>query len=123
LPALLLGRDDAAREAAILQLTSRRVAAVPPQWLTLRRERPVSRLNALRQLAAAAAFRLPAAAPAVPLLLLASRGDALVDAGCSQALAARWDLPLEVHPDAGHDLPLDDEAWVVERVAQWLRGH
>ncbi|MDZ5461303.1 alpha/beta fold hydrolase, partial [Azohydromonas lata] len=52
LPALLLGRDDAAREAAILRLTSRRVAQVPPAWLTLRRVHPVSRANALRQLLA-----------------------------------------------------------------------
>lgn len=121
-PAWLLGRDDAAREAAILRLTCRRVAEVPPLWLALRRERPVSRVNALRQLAAAAAFRLPAAAPAVPWLLLASRGDALVDAACSQALAARWHLPLALHPDAGHDLPLDAEDWVLERIAQWLHG-
>jgi pimeloyl-ACP methyl ester carboxylesterase len=120
LAALLLGRDDAAREAAILRLTSRRVAEVPPHWLALRRQHPVSRLNALRQLVAAAAFRAPAAAPAVPLLLLASRGDALVDARCSQALAARWGLPLALHADAGHDLPLDDEDWVVERIACWL---
>jgi pimeloyl-ACP methyl ester carboxylesterase len=120
LPALLLDRNDTAREAAILRLTSRRVPQVPPHWFALRRERPVSRLNAMRQLAAAAAFRLPASAPAVPWLLLASRGDALVDAGCSQALASRWSLPLALHPDAGHDLPLDDESWVVERIAQWL---
>ena len=121
LPALLLGRDDAAREAAILRLTSRRVAEVPAHWLALRRARPVSRRNALRQLLAAAGFQAPASAPAIPLLLLAARGDALVDARCSQALAARWGLPLALHPDAGHDLPLDDEGWVVERIAQWLQ--
>ncbi|NML18305.1 alpha/beta fold hydrolase [Azohydromonas caseinilytica] len=122
LPALLLGRDDAAREAAILRLTSRRLTAPPPHWLALRRARPVSRLNALRQLVAAARFHPPPAAPAVPLLLLAARGDALVDARCSQALAARWGLPLALHPEAGHDLPLDDEAWVVERIEAWLQG-
>ena len=120
LPALLLGRDDAARERSILRLTSRRVAQVPPAWLTLRREHPVSRANALRQLLAAAAFSAPASPPPVPLLLLASRGDELVDARCSEALAARWRLPLALHPDAGHDLPLDDGGWVVERIARWL---
>ncbi|WP_157269589.1 alpha/beta fold hydrolase [Azohydromonas aeria] len=121
LPALLLGRDDAAREAAILRLTSRCRTEVPPHWLALRRERPVSRLNALRQLAAAAAFRAPAAAPAMPMLLLAAARDALVDARCSAALAAHWRLPLQLHPDAGHDLPLDDADWVVARIAHWLQ--
>ncbi|PMZ18082.1 alpha/beta hydrolase, partial [Pseudomonas sp. FW306-02-F08-AA] len=38
---------------------------------------------------------------------------------CSQALAAAWNLPLVMHPFAGHDLPLDDPAWVVAQVLQW----
>ncbi|WP_051244552.1 alpha/beta fold hydrolase [Azohydromonas australica] len=117
---LLARGDAAAREAAVLHLTSRRVAQVPPHWLALGRARPVSRLNALRQLLAAAGFQAPAAAPPVPLLLLASRGDALVDARCSLALAAHWGLPLALHPDAGHDLPLDDAGWLIEQVAHWL---
>jgi pimeloyl-ACP methyl ester carboxylesterase len=120
--ALLLRGDAAAREAAILRLTSRCVERVPPLWLALGRAHPVSRLNALRQVLAAAGFRAPATAPPVPLLLLAAQGDALVDARCSEALAARWGLPLALHPDAGHDLPLDDAGWVVAQVAQWLQG-
>jgi len=45
--------------------------------------------------------------------------DALVDARCSQALARAWGVPLAIHPDAGHDLPLDAGPWVVERVRAW----
>jgi pimeloyl-ACP methyl ester carboxylesterase len=76
----------------------------------------------LRQLIAAARYRGPAVAPAMPVLLLASRGDRLVDVACSRAMAARFGGALVEHADAGHDLPLDDPRWVAERVRDWLAG-
>lgn len=125
-PTLLgvLARGEArAREAAILRLTSRRAdPAVLEQWVTLRRRHPVTPLNALRQLAAAARFRLPPQRPAVPLLVLSGRQDALVDPRCSAELAARWQLPHVEHPGAGHDLPLDDGPWLAARIGEWLAG-
>ncbi|MCQ4345965.1 alpha/beta hydrolase [Pseudomonas stutzeri] len=118
---VLAGGDARAREAAILRLTSARAdPAVLEHWVALRRRHPVSACNTLRQLAAAARFRLPERRPSVPLLVLSGARDALVDPCCSAALAERWRLPHARHPDAGHDLPLDDGAWVVERIAAWL---
>ncbi|CAN5897717.1 alpha/beta hydrolase [soil metagenome] len=111
------------KEATILKLTSHNAAAaraVLDAWTALRSGHPVSRLNALRQLLAAARARAPLRAPRVPLLVLASRCDALVDSRCSQRLAARWNAPIEWHPWAGHDLPLDDGRWVAERIAEWV---
>jgi len=55
-----------------------------------------------------------------PTLLLASAGDQLVSLKCSQALAAAWQCPIQTHPWAGHDLPLDDPPWVIARVQAWL---
>lgn len=118
---VLASGDARAREAAILRLTSRRAdPAVLEQWVTLRRRHPVTPLNALRQLAAAARFRLPPQRPAVPLLLLSGRQDALVDPRCSAELAAYWQLPHVQHPGAGHDLPLDDGPWLAARIGEWL---
>jgi hypothetical protein len=37
-------------------------------------------------------------------------------------LAQRWGSALALHPQAGHDLPLDDAPWLVERVADWLQA-
>jgi pimeloyl-ACP methyl ester carboxylesterase len=114
-----------AREAAILALTSRLVADRPAlvrAWAAWRRECPVSAGNALRQLAAAARYRLPPGPPALPMLVLAAARDALVDPACSARLADAWGLPLAVHPEAGHDLPLDDPEWVAEQVRGWLRS-
>ena len=85
-----------------------------------RRENPVAIGNALRQLCAAARYRAPLVRPSPPLLVLSSLGDALVDSACSRQLAQRWQLDHAVHPSAGHDLPLDDGAWVVSQVTRWL---
>jgi len=107
-------------ERAILRMTSNRGdASVLPLWLQLRRANPVSSLNALRQLLAAARFKAPLTAPAPATLLLASERDQLVSVQCSVALAQQWQCPLRLHPRAGHDIPLDDAAWVIEQVQQW----
>jgi pimeloyl-ACP methyl ester carboxylesterase len=120
---LLPGRSIRAREAAVLRLTSRLTAPAPvlDEWVALNRRHPVSAANAMRQLLAAARFCAAAEAPSVPMLVLVSRRDALVDPACSQALARRWALPLQAHPEAGHDLPLDDAAWVVAQVLRLTR--
>lgn len=108
-------------ERAILRLTSQRGhTSVLPAWVALRRANPVSRHNALNQLLAAARFSAPVATAVTPTLLLASAGDQLVSVKCSQALAAAWQCPLQMHPWAGHDLPLDDPPWVIARVQAWL---
>ena len=113
--------DD--RERAILRLTSAlpaaRATATLERWVQLRRQQPVSLANALRQLRAAARYAAPDEAPSVPLLVLASAGDALVDSRCSRRLAECWGAELAIQPWAGHDVALDDPAWVVERIAQW----
>jgi pimeloyl-ACP methyl ester carboxylesterase len=110
-------------ETAILQLTTRRQSdpdAVIGQWLQWRHENPVSRRNLLRQLLAAARYRAPPQRPLQRLLLLAGACDALVDPHCSSDLARAWDVPLHIHPDGGHDLPLDDGAWVLRQIGNWI---
>jgi pimeloyl-ACP methyl ester carboxylesterase len=120
---LLFITDAARREAGILALTSSLVTGNLAQtWALYAQERPVSKTNALRQLIAAARFRAPEKAPAVPVLVLASASDRLVDPRCSEALARRWGVPLLLHPRAGHDLTLDDGPWVAAQVKRWLRG-
>lgn len=112
------GLDAQRRERALLRLTSNRPIRpeVEREWVACAQQRPVSGLNVLRQLSAAARYRLPGERLPVPLVLLASQEDRLVSVRCSRALAAAWRVPLHVHPDAGHDLPLDDPEWVIEKV-------
>lgn len=121
---LLGGRatPDAA-ERLIWRMTSARSAvdeAVLASWVAARSQHPVLAANALRQLLAAARFRAPHGAPPRPVLLLTSRGDRLVHSRCSLALARAWGCPLAQHPDAGHDLPLDDPDWVIAQIRRWV---
>jgi pimeloyl-ACP methyl ester carboxylesterase len=119
LPLLIavLRGDDAAIERAVLAATSAvGDARVLPHWRALRRAHPVSRRNAAAQLLAAARYRAPAQLP-LPVRLLAGARDALVDPRCSARLAQVWGAELRVHPDAGHDLPLDAPDWVVAQLA------
>jgi pimeloyl-ACP methyl ester carboxylesterase len=120
---LLLARADGrAREATVLRLTTRHPeggTAVLEDWAAMRAARPVLASNALRQVLAAARYRAPRQAPQVPLLVLASARDGLVHPDCSRRLARQWGVEIAEHPSAGHDLPLDDGAWVAEQVARW----
>lgn len=118
---LACSRTSAQQERLIWRLTSNQPVhpAILQDWAGWRRQCPVSRRNALRQLGAALRYRAPPTWPAVPLLILASSHDRLVDARCSQQLARHWQAPLALHPSAGHDLPLDDGPWVAEQVRAW----
>ncbi len=110
-------------ERTILRITSNHaVDDVLPIWLELRRQCPVSRVNALRQLVAAARFRASVAKPAAATLVLASALDHLVSVECSKALVRAWHCTLSLHPSAGHDLPLDDGQWVIAKVLEWQIG-
>lgn len=121
---VLLDRDPQRIESAILRLTSahpERHADAVAAWQAIRLARPVSVANALRQLLAAAHYRGPVTAPPRPVLVACSTGDALVDPACSRRIAQAWQAELCVHPDAGHDLPLDDGRWLAECIAAWQR--
>jgi len=113
------------REAKVLSLTTRlleKPEAVLDNWVELQRSHPVGRRNAIRQLLAAMRYRASYARPRAPTLLLCSKGDELVDWHCSQAISRAWGVPLRLHANAGHDLPLDDGDWVARSVADWLRA-
>lgn len=119
---LLIDRDPEHRERTILRLTSSRPdrPATLAEWAGYARQHPVSPRNAWRQLLAAASYQAPAGKPQPPLLILASAGDRLVNPRCSRALARQWLAAFAEHPAAGHDLPLDDPAWVANQVGLWL---
>lgn len=117
------------RESLILELTSSIAShsehhqAILDQWIDYARECPITRANILRQLQAAVNFHAAPVPPSVPVLLLAGQQDRLVNVACSLTLARRWNCAIRLHPDAGHDLPLDDGMWVSRQVRDWLNDH
>jgi pimeloyl-ACP methyl ester carboxylesterase len=111
--------DPAARESGTLRLVANTEAAwaMVPRFAAFAADAPVGRGVLLRQLWAASRSRAPHRLE-VPVLVLASEGDRLCSPLASRRLADRLGAPLFLHPSAGHDLPLDDPAWVIERLCQ-----
>jgi pimeloyl-ACP methyl ester carboxylesterase len=124
LPAFFANRTVEKREAGILDWVSNRAdrrREVLADWVKIQHSRPVSVFNISVQLAAAARFKAPEKIP-VPLLVLASRQDRMVDPACSKAIAEKYLQNGEgilFHPTAGHDLTLDAGAWVGNMIAEW----
>jgi pimeloyl-ACP methyl ester carboxylesterase len=117
----LLSTEVRQGEEIILALTSQRASelgAVLDAWTTWRRERPVSFGNTVRQLIAALRYVAPTTSP-IRFLVMVAAGDRLVDPECSRSLAKAWQAEIVEHPNAGHDLPLDDSAWVAQQIERW----
>ena len=116
----LTGATPQIWEREILRLTTNHARQdVLQDWCAERKQRPVSGLNAMRQLVAAARYRAQTQGPRVPTLVLAGEHDRLVAAQCSKEIAKRWGTALQLHPSAGHDLTLDDGPWVAAAVRLW----
>lgn len=113
----LVQTDLVRREAGILALVANTdtARAHTARFATFAEEAPPPRATLLRQLWAASRARTPASLP-VPLLVMASDGDRLCAPAASRRLAAKLGAPLVIHPDAGHDLPLDAPDWVIDQL-------
>lgn len=86
-----------------------------PIWTKESEDHPIQIKNFFRQLVAAGSYQFPVEPP-VPTVLLASENDHFVNVSCSKNLAKSWGCPIHFHPWAGHDLPLDDPKWVIDRL-------
>jgi pimeloyl-ACP methyl ester carboxylesterase len=120
---LLHERDVYRQEFKILQLVNNNRehdAQVAKQWTAIHQQRPISPTTAYRQMLAASTYRPCANKPNAPVLLINSQGDRLVSPQCSAAIAKKWRLELRTHPWAGHDLTVDDGAWVAAQLQGWL---
>ena len=122
--ALAMMRNVHNRESAILQLTSNRRnqhKRTIQAWEKIHNQHPISLKNSFRQMIAAASYRPGDIKPKQPVLLLNGRGDRLVAPVCSEAIHKKWHLELRSHPWAGHDLTLDDGAWVALQLKDWVK--
>ncbi len=122
LASLLLKRNLRERESAILALVSNRARdeRTVTAWETIQQERPVSLKNSWRQIRAAASYRPCGLRPEQSVLLLNAWGDRLVAPECSVDIYRKWRWHYCSHSWAGHDLPLDDGAWVVSQLRAWV---
>ncbi|PSV34121.1 alpha/beta hydrolase [Photobacterium sp. GB-27] len=113
------------QEEKIIHLTSNKqwdsveLIALSHRWANWKEQHPISCLNMFNQLNASREFILPNKL-SQPISLLTSEQDKLVNYQCSIDLANYWNLPVHIHPTAGHDIPLDDPKWVCEHAKRFL---
>jgi pimeloyl-ACP methyl ester carboxylesterase len=114
---------DRKKEAVILKLVSNHSDVFErtlDSWEKIQKEKPVSFLNALRQLFAASTCKLGEFTPQIPVLVLASTMDRMVSVKCSRAMAQKWNSKIIEHPSAGHDISCDDPEWIVDQLKDFL---
>lgn len=120
---IILQPNQFQRELAIIQYVANRRdldEQLALKWVEIQALRPVKFSNTLKQLIAAAHYKPQDKKPIPPILIMNSRGDRLVAPACSESIHQKWRLQYTSHPWAGHDLPIDDSNWVVERLQNWV---
>ena len=118
---ILMSRSHQNKEKLILDITANKLSSerrleLSHKFEKIQLEYPVSNLSKLNQILAARAFQVVNKVT-VPVHIICSLGDRLVDPSCSKKLADILKAQTHIHPDAGHDLPLDDPQWLLSVLA------
>ncbi len=111
------------KQRLILSLVSSRYQNDPltlAEQIRIAQTQPIRLYNLMRQLFAGARFKAPHLEGIGKTLVLYSEKDALVDPRSSLALAQFLSSVVFSHPEAGHDLPLDDPQWIQEKMANFF---
>ncbi|MGE3757080.1 MAG: alpha/beta fold hydrolase [Pseudobdellovibrionaceae bacterium] len=116
----LIKRED--RTLELITNLRRPLRPIAIDFAKAAEQHPVAKSTAAKQMIAAARYRIKSNPPKVPVLFLRSLGDRLVSSQCTLDLARYWHLQSKTHPTAGHDIPLDDAAWIIEQIREWLEG-
>lgn len=116
---ILRTKDISTRERLILQATTNLVKidnALLADRVKIAEEYPIKIKNLLKQLWAAKSFS-PGQSELKKLIVIASKKDRFVSCECSITLAEFHQCEIMLHPEAGHDLPLDDPNWLVRSLS------
>lgn len=115
--------DDKKREDRIIKLCGNNVQNHPPileKWVKIAKERPMSKLNMIRQTIAGARFN-PEYRPEIPTLIIAARHDKLAHHSCSENLQKYWNgdfhMIEEVH--IGHGVHIDAPNELAQIIYEW----
>jgi len=121
----LLKPSPLKKEKLILSLTSSQHLGdtdLLASWEAIERHHPTRTLEALKQLLISSQYQGPHKI-ATPLLVLSSQKDQLVNPNCSVRIAQKYGAVHFVHPETGHDLPLDAPEWVIEKISFFANSH
>jgi pimeloyl-ACP methyl ester carboxylesterase len=113
-----------ARETSIIKMVSnnsKNHSRIIQEWIEIQSRRPVKRASFINQIKAALTFNPPQTWPSgLPLLILAAKKDRLCSYKSSQKLHEVWGGQYLEHETAGHDIPIDDGEWLIDKIKRWM---
>lgn len=87
--------------------------------LRLHQERPMSFKALIDQIVSGAIYRSKINVFPIPLLVMASIKDHLVNVDCSIKISEKFKADIVYHPWGGHEISMDDPQWVSEEMRSW----
>jgi pimeloyl-ACP methyl ester carboxylesterase len=114
------------KEARLLRINSNDTANFQQtlrQWIAIQQAHPMTTSNILRQTLAGMLYKPSGTMPTMPVLILASRSDRLLDCDCVEKVHTMLGGVLVWNETSGHGLPIDAPEWLVEQVAGWSDGY
>lgn len=115
---IFLSVDPRLKEERILALSTEMLKIsdnLLDQFGSFQKTNPVSLRSSINQLWAASTFSIDHPLKCEVVIISGAR-DRLVSKNCSKALSVALGARLIVHPEAGHDLPLDDPDWLLSEL-------
>lgn len=119
-------KDLIEREKHTLRMTTQclseeKISEIAKAWGPRGLQYPVKKINFVRQsLLASKIAQRPR--PPAPTLILSSANDRVVHPICSERIAKNWNLKNHIHPQAGHDLTLDDSRWALHKIQDFVEA-
>ncbi len=113
-------RDPLVKEKKIAAMTNARKPSAKElkERASFYGDQPMSISNTLRQFISAVTVPMPKLNEKSHLIVVRSLGDKLCRPECSERLARHFHATLQTHPTGGHDLPVDEPRWLVERLKE-----
>ena len=114
-----------AREEAIVKMVSNNSVnheVIIKDWIEIQKKRPVKRQSFINQIKGALKFKPQLDWPIhLPLMILCGKKDRLCNYKSSVELNKKWGGKLFIHPEAGHDLPIDASPWMIENLKEVIK--
>ena len=114
-----------AREEAIVKMVSNNSInheVIIKDWIEIQKKRPVKRQSFINQIKGALKFKPQLDWPNhLPLMILCGKKDRLCSYKSSVELNKKWGGKLFMHPEAGHDLPIDACSWMIENLKEVIK--
>lgn len=120
---IFLTNDVAEREKAFLSINSNLNIgndSLLTAWQGIQKERPVRQGALLKQTVAGMIYQPKKSQRVIPILLIGSKADKIVDEKCLHQVADAIKSDLILHETAGHGIPVDVPHWLADTTSYWI---